>query len=83
MYPVLTWSGKIFGKRGRMLWENILILVCPTNNHVYVLVQKPSLKLKRVCWVKNYVEMAHTEGHHVFKQNECVPVGRFLPLSSR
>lgn len=65
-----------------MVWENILILVCPTNNHVYVLVQKPSLKLKGVSWV-NYVEMAHTECHHVFKQNECVPVGGFLPFSSR
>ena len=65
-----------------MVWENILILVCPTNNHVYVLVQKPSLTLKGVSWV-NYVEMAHTECHHVFKQNECVPVGGFLPLSSR
>lgn len=33
-----------------------------------MLVQKPSLKLKGVSWVKNYVEMAHTECHRVFKQ---------------
>ena len=31
-------------------------------------VQKPSLKLKGVSWVKNYVEMAHAKCRHVFKQ---------------
>lgn len=56
-----------------MLWVNSLILVCPTNSCIKMLVQKPSLKLKAVSWVKNYVEVARPKCHRVFKQmsGEC------------